>query len=149
MDNFAKLAQFGIAVSVLGAVLTFMGLFPSVVGLEASAGTGLVQMLTILVGFTMLIGGAYIFAWAAYFPGLPQNLAQSVAVRLSMTGLVLGTVIGLADVLGFGSNPPIPPVQRPLIGPVQSIGIVGAFLIASSGVLIFVLFGPSDHHTDD
>lgn len=142
MDNSQKFAQLGIAVALLGGVITFIGLFPSAIGLEASAGVGVLQMLTILVGFSILMFGAFIFVQARYYPNTRHNLAQKIGVRLSMTGVVLATAIGLADVLGFGSNSPLLD-QRPTLGPWQTAGLIGSFLIASAGLLIFVLFGES------
>ncbi|RMF53115.1 MAG: hypothetical protein D6749_03170 [Chloroflexota bacterium] len=148
MENSQKFAQLGMAVALLGGVITFIGLFPSVIGLEASAGVGVLQVLTILVGFSILISGAYIFAQATYYPTQRYNLAQKVGVRLSMTGVVLAAAIGLADVLGFGSNTPLIG-QRPTLGPWQTAGLIGSFVIASLGLLIFVLFGdnaPDEPH---
>jgi hypothetical protein len=151
MDNSQKFAQLGIAVTLFGGVIAFIGLFPSVIGAEASQGVGVLQVLTILVGFSVLIGGAYIFAQATYYPNTRHNLAQKIGVRLSMTGLVLAAAIGLADVLGFGSNSPLIG-QRPTLGPWQTAGLVGSFVIASLGLLIFVLLGdntPDDPHDPD
>ncbi len=155
MDNSHKFAQLGIIVALLGGVITFIGLFPSVVSLEASAGVGVLQVLAILAGFSILISGVYIFAQATYYPNRRHNLAQKIGVRLSMTGIVLATAIGLADVLGFGSNSPLIG-QRPTLGPWQTGGMIGSFIIASLGVLIFVLLGenaPDDpdqpHDPDD
>jgi hypothetical protein len=151
MDNSQKFAQLGIAVTLLGGVIAFIGLFPSVIGLEASPGVGVLQVLTILVGLSVLIGGAYIFAQATYYLNKRHNLAQKIGVRLSMTGLVLAAAIGLADVLGFGSNSPLIG-QRPTLGPWQTAGLVGSFVIASLGLLIFVLLGdntPEEPHDPD
>jgi hypothetical protein len=151
MDNSQKFAQLGIAVTLLGGVIAFIGLFPSVIGSEASQGVGVLQVLTILVGFSILISGAYIFAQATYYPNKRHNLAQKIGVRLSMTGVVLATAIGLADVLGFGSNSPLIG-QRPTLGPWQTAGLVGSFVIASLGLLIFVLLGdntPDEPHDPD
>ncbi len=135
-------AQFGIAVGILGAVLSLIGLFPSLTGLEASAGIGIVQILTILAGFSAMILGAFVFVQTSYYPSIKHNLAQQIGIRLSLTGLLGSAAAGLADVLGFGSNPPSLE-QRPVLGPYQSIGLIGGFIIASIGVLIFVLMG--DH----
>ncbi len=133
-------AQVGIAVGVLGGVLTLIGLFPSITGLEASAGIGLVQILTILAGFTTMILGAYIFVQTTFYYATKHNLAQQIGLRLSLTGLLGSAAAGLADVLGYGSNPPMPD-QRPVLGPWQSVGLIGGFVIASLGVLIFALMG--------
>jgi hypothetical protein len=135
-----KLSQVGIAVAVLGGVVTLIGLFPSVTGLEPSAGVGVLQIMVILNGFAILIFGVYIFVQATYYPGVKHNLAQQIGLRLSMTGLVISVVSGLADVLGYGSQPPGPD-QRPFLGAWQTVGLIGGFIIASLGVIIFVLMG--------
>ncbi len=135
-----KLSQLGIAVAVLGGVVTLIGLFPSITGYEASPGIGILQIIIILTGFSLLILGVYIFVQATYYPGVRHNLAQQIGVRLSMTGLVISVAAGLADVLGYGSHPPGPD-QRPFLGTWQATGLIGGFVIASLGILIFVLMG--------
>ena len=144
----AKLSQLGIALVVLGLVITIIGLFPSVTGIEASPGIGILQILIILAGFSILILGAFIYVKNAYYYGIKMNLAQQIGIRLSMTGLVIATASGLADVLGFGSHPPSA-TERPFLGIYQTIGLVGGFVIASLGVLLFAVRGdPSGPPTD-
>jgi hypothetical protein len=135
-----RVTQVGIAVAVLGLVVLIIGLFPSVTGIEASQGVGLLQIVVILTGFAVLILGAYIYVQSVYYPRIKHNLAQQIAIRLSLTGLVISTASGLADVLGFGSHPPGPD-QRPFLGILQAIGMVGGFVIAALGVLLFVVLG--------
>jgi hypothetical protein len=96
--------------------------------------------MVVLNGFAILIFGVYIFVQATYYPGVKHNLAQQIGLRLSMTGLVISVVSGLADVLGYGSQPPGPD-QRPFLGAWQTVGLIGGFIIASLGVIIFVLMG--------
>ncbi len=135
-----RLPQLGIAIVLIGLVLALIGLFPGVVGLEQAAGIGILQILIILAGFSILILGAYIYVQSTYYPGVKQNLAQQIGIRLSMTGLVIATASGLADVLGFGSHPPMPD-QRPFLGNWQVLGLVGGFIIASLGVVVFAMLG--------
>jgi hypothetical protein len=143
-----RLSQVGIAVAALGGVIALMGLFPSIVGLEQVAGVGVLQVIVILAGFAILILGAYIFVQSTYYAGIRHNLAQQIGVRLSMTGLVIATASGMADVLGFGSHPS-GILQRPFLGTWQTVGLVGGFLIASLGILIFALMGhAADSHDD-
>lgn len=137
-----KVAQIGIIVAVLGGVVSLIGLFPSVTGLEPSPGIGILQILVILAGFSILITGAFMFVQSSYYPRVKHNLAQQIGIRLSMTGLVIATASGLADVLGFGSHPPTPS-ERPFLGPWQAAGLIGGFIIASIGVIIFTLMGDS------
>lgn len=137
-----KLSQVGIAVGVLGGVIILIGLFPSLTGLEAAGGVGILQIVTILIGFATLILGVYIYVQSTYYEGIKHNLAQQIGIRLSMTGLVIAVASGLADVLGFGSHPPGPD-QRPVMGIWQIIGILSGFMLASLGVIIFALMGDS------
>src|SRR5258708_13343772 len=102
----AKLSQVGIAILFLGVVITAIGLFPGVIGLEQSPGIGIVQTLVILAGFTILILGALLFVQSAYYAGVKHNLAQQIGFRLSLTGLVLAIAAGLPDLLGYVSHPP-------------------------------------------
>ncbi|MHB8626743.1 MAG: hypothetical protein ACYDBJ_04745 [Aggregatilineales bacterium] len=133
--------RFGIAVGALGVMLTLIGLFPTITGIDPSPGFGIVQTVTVLAGLTTLVIGALVFVQTAYYPRQPHTLAQEIAVRLSLTGLLIMIASGLADVLGYGSNPP-GPESRPTLGPYQTAGLIGGFLIAALGVLIFALTGP-------
>jgi hypothetical protein len=143
-----KLSQLSIAITLLGGVVTLIGLFPTVTGLEPTPGIGILQILTILFGFSVLIGGALLFIQSTYYPGIRHNLAQQIALRLSMTGLVIAAVSGLADVLGYGSHPP-GPHQRPFLGVFQATGLIAGFFIASLGVILFALTGKSSPPSDD
>jgi urea transporter len=98
------------------------------------------RTVTVLGGFTVLIFGAFVFVQSAYYPGQPHNLAQKIAVRLSMTGLLGSAASGLADVLGYGSNAP-GLLSRPILGTYQIFGIVAGFILAGLGVLLFALMG--------
>ncbi len=138
----ARIAQFGIAVGALGVMLTFMGLFPGVTGIEETGGIGPLQIFTILGGFTLLITGALIYVKFTFYFGCPANLAQQIGVRLALTGLIFAAMAGLADILGFGSNPP--DTGDIYLGPWQAVGMVGSLLIASLGVLIYAITGPPE-----
>lgn len=136
------MAQIGIALGALGAVLALMGMFPGVTGLDATAGIGMLQIVVILFGFVLLIGGALLYVQGAFYPGVQHNLAQQIAVRLSATGLLFGGIAGLGDLLGFGSHPP-GLTDGPFLGYWQAAGLIGGFVIASLGVVLFALLGPS------
>jgi uncharacterized membrane protein len=138
-----RVAQFGIALGALGIVLTIMGLFPGVTGIEPASGIGIVQIFTILTGFTLLILGALIYVKFTFYPSQPATLAQQIGVRLALTGLLFAAMAGLADVLGFGSHPR-DINSEPLFGYLQAFGLIGSFLMASLGVLIYALTGNPD-----
>jgi len=137
-----KYAQVCITVGTLGVVLALIGLFPGIIGLEATEGVGVLQVLVILLGFTLLFASAYLFVKKTFYPGLPTTLAQDIGLRLTLTGLLVAGAAGLADVLGFGSHAPTES-SRPLLGDLQAVAFVGGFLIASAGVVMFAIFGPT------
>ena len=138
-----RAAQIGIVLGALGAVLAFMGLFPGVTGLPPTAGIGIVQLALILAGFTLLIGGAFIYVKYIFYPRRPATLAQQIGLRLSMTGLLLAGFAAMADILGFGSNLRTA-TSDIYFGPWQAAGLVGGFLVASLGVLLYAVSGPPD-----
>jgi hypothetical protein len=143
-----RVAQFGIALGALGIVLTFMGLFPGVTGLEPAAGIGIVQIFTILAGFTLLILGALIYVKFTFYPFQAANLAQQIGARLALTGLLFAATAGLADILGFGSHPRGPD-SEPLFGFLQAFGLIASFVLASIGVLIYAVAGSAGGDDDN
>lgn len=143
-----RYVQFSITISALGVVIALIGLFPGIAGLEAAEGVGVLQVLVILLGFSLLFLGAYIFARKAFYTGQPRTLAQDIGVRLTLTGLLIAAAAGLADVLGFGSHAPTPDA-RPLLGRLQALAFIGGFLVASAGIVIFALFGPTPRDGDE
>jgi len=135
-----RIAQFGIALGALGTVLTFMGLFPGVTGLNPARGIGIVQIFTMLIGFTLLIMGALIYVKFTFYFGHPANLAQQIGIRLALTGLLFAAMSGSADIVGFGSHGSATG-SEPLFGMLQAIGIIGSFIIAALGVLVYAISG--------
>jgi hypothetical protein len=143
-----KYAQISITLGTLGIVIALAGLFPGIIGLETIEGVGVLQVLVILLGFSILFTGAYLFAKQVFYPGMPNTLAQDIGIRLTMTGLLIAAAAGLADVLGFGSHD-LTEDTPPLLGRLQAMAFVGAILLASSGVIIFAVFGPSHEQKTD
>ncbi len=138
-----RISQFGIAIGILGVVLTFMGLFPGVTGVEPSSGIGIVQIFTILTGFTLLIMGALFYVKFSFYNNSTANLLQQIGVRLALTGLLFASMAGIADVLGFGSHPRTA-TSDVLFGVLQAIGIIGSFVMACIGVLLYAVAGDPD-----
>jgi hypothetical protein len=81
-----KLAQIAIIVIIFGGTIVLTGLFPSLLGLENASGIGVLQTLTILLGFALMVGGAYLYAQSSYYPNARYTLAQRIAARLTPTG---------------------------------------------------------------
>lgn len=135
-----RFAQVGIALCVLGLVLMVMGLFPGLTGLDPAYGIGIVQLFTILIGFSLLIFGALIYVRNSFYPAQTDTLAQQIGVRLALTGLMIATLTGLADLLGFGSHVRVEG-DDVFLGSLQALGVIGGFLLSSVGVLIYALTG--------
>lgn len=141
-------AQFGIALGALGVVLAFMGLFPDVTGITPGRGVGLVQFTTLFTGITLLHIGALLYIKFTFYVGRAANLVQQIGVRLSMTGLIVMAMAGLADFLGFGSHERTPQLDG-VLGSLQAFGLIGGLVIAAVGILIYVAAGsPPDDPTD-
>ena len=138
-----RIAQLGIALGALGTVLTFMGLFPGVTGLSPAKGIGIVQIVTMLMGFTLLILGTLIYVKFTFYARRSANLTQQIGIRLALTGLLFAAMSGTADIVGFGSHGSATATQ-PLFGMLQAIGIIGSFIIAALGVLIYAISGNMD-----
>lgn len=143
-----RYSEISITVGALGIVITLIGLFPGIVRLEAAPGVGVLQVLVILLGFSILFSSAFFFTKKAFYDGQPATLAQEIGIRLTLTGLLIAGAAGLADVLGFGSHPSTPD-SRPFLGRLQAIVFTGGILLASSGVLVYALFGPPSPPDDN
>lgn len=135
-----RFSQVGIALGALGGMVCFMGLFPGVTGAEPTVGIGLVQVVMVLIGYTLLILGALTYLKFTFFLEAPANLVQNIGTRLALTGILFATLSGMADILGFGTH--IRDGAGDLyFGQLQMIGILASFGLSSFGVLVYVLAG--------
>jgi hypothetical protein len=138
-----RVSQLGIAIGALGGMVTLMGLFPGVTGLTPTPGIGIIQIITMLFGFSLLILGALIYVKYAFYANQPSTLMQQIGSRLALTGLVLAAMSGLADLLGFGSHGR-GFTEDVLLGPLQAAGIIGGFMMSCIGVLLYAITGRPD-----
>ena len=134
------IAQFGIAIAALGIVVTLMGLFPGVTGIQPAAGVGVIQFVLILLGFTLLDFGALLYVKFTFYVARASNLAQQIGIRLTLTGLVLAGLTGLADFLGFGSHARTATTDV-FFGQLQALGLLGSLLISALGVMLYAVTG--------
>ena len=130
----SRLARFGVAVIVAGFFVFLIGLFPEVIRLGLTPGIGLLQIGLFLLGISIMTLGAYIYAYATRHRSLPRRLREDIGVRLMATGLVVAVATGFADVLGIGSHFG---AERPLLGPLQAIGIFLGVCIIGAGILLY------------
>ena len=96
-----RFSQVGIALGALGGMICFMGLFPGVTGAVPTVGIGLVQVMMVLIGYTLLILGALTYLKFTFFLDVSANLIQNIGTRLALTGILFATLAGMADILGF------------------------------------------------
>ena len=117
-------------------LLVAISLGAELVGLDLTPGFGLIQMVELLIGLTMLTVAGYIQIYAIRDPGAPRSLQADIGIRLGATGLVLSYVAGLSDLLGIGTHVE-PAFQRPFVGPFQLIGIGLGILLVTIGMLLY------------
>ena len=128
------LAQFGAALIGVGFVLFVVGVYPSVLQLDLTAGLGLLQIAVFLFGIAIMTLGAYVYVYATRHRALPRRLREDIGVRLMATGLVVAYGIGLADVIGIGTHFG---QQRPFFGPVQAWGVFLGVVLILAGLLLY------------
>ncbi|MDE2777816.1 MAG: hypothetical protein OXI77_17965 [Chloroflexota bacterium] len=137
-----RFSQVGIALGALGGMICFMGLFPGVTGAMPTVGIGLVQVVMVLFGYTLLILGALTYLKFTFFLDVSANLVQNIGTRLALTGVLFATLAGMADILGFGTHIR-DDTSELYFGQLQMIGILASFGLSSFGVLVYVLAGAS------
>ncbi len=130
----SRLARFGVATVVFGFFVFVIGVYPDLIRLGITAGIGLLQIGTFLLGITIMTLGAYIYAYATRHRALPRRLREDVGLRLMATGLVIAYTTGFADVLGIGSNFG---AERPLLGLVQAAGVALGVLVIVVGIFLY------------
>ena len=140
-----RVSQVGIFLGVLGIVLAVTGLFPGIAGMPTVSGIGAVQLVTVLVGLSLLIFGALLVRQVHVLSlRISANFTQQIAVRLSLTALLFASMSAVADILGFGSNVRVLYEEDIFFGPLQAAGLIGGFLVAAAGVLLYALGGPQE-----
>ncbi len=139
-----RVSQVGIFLGVLGIVLAVTGLFPDIAGIPTTRGIGAVQLVTVLVGLSLLIFGALLYVRSTFYPTASSNFTQQIAVRLSLTALLFASMSAVADILGFGSNVRVLYEEDIFFGPLQAAGLIGGFMVAAAGVLLYALGGPQE-----
>ena len=125
-----------ISLLLVGVILVAISLGAELLGLDLTPGFGLIQMLELLIGLTMLTVAGYIQIYAIRDQKTPRSLQADIGLRLGATGLVLAYVAGLSDLLGIGTHIQ-PDFPGPFIGPFQLIGIGLGILLVTGGMLLY------------
>lgn len=136
-----RVSQMAILLGALGIVLAAIGLYPGLTGMPTVPGIGAVQLIMVMVGLSLLVLGALLYVKSTFYARRSVTLLQQIALRLSLTALLFAGMSAVADVLGFGSNVRDLDTEDIFFGPLQAVGLIGGFLVASFGVLLYALGG--------
>jgi len=121
-----------------GSACMFISVGADALGLDLTPGFGLMQILGLLVGITMITGAGFALVVRCRPPGRKGSLLADVGVRMGLTGLLACYVAGLADMIGVGTHRG-PGFTRPFLGPLQLGGFAIGLLILGVGLMMYWL----------
>jgi hypothetical protein len=130
----SRLARAGVAIVVFGFFIFVIGVFPDLIRLGLTPGIGLLQITSLLLGTSVMVLGAYVYAYATRHRALPRRLREDIGLRLVATGQVIAYATGYADVLGIGSHYG---AERPLLGLLQASGIALGMFVTVAGLILY------------
>jgi hypothetical protein len=121
---------------VLGLVSVGLALGAEVLGLDLTPGFGMVQMLQVLVGLTLLTMAGFLRIHSLRAADAPRSLQADIGVRLGATGLVFAYTLGWADLIGIGTHVN-PDFERPFVGPLQLGGLIVGIVMIMAGIILY------------
>lgn len=121
---------------LIGNVLVILSLAAEILGLDLTPGFGIVQMLQLLVGLTLLTLAGFLHMYSLRAPDTPRSLQADIGIRLASTGLVFAYVAGLADLMGIGTHVN-PAFERPFVGPLQLGGLIVGIISITAGMILY------------
>lgn len=131
-----------------GSSCAFISVGADALGLDLTPGFGLIQILGLLVGITLITWAG--FAWVARRrpPRRKGSLLADIGVRMGLTGLLACYVAGLADMIGVGTHRG-PGFTRPFLGPLQLGGFAIGLLTLGAGLMMYWLGNRADTSDPD
>ena len=121
---------------VLGLLFVGLALAADVLGIDLTPGFGVIQVVALLIGITLLTLAVFAVLRSRRPKDAPRSLQADIATRLVATGLVFTYVAGLSDLIGIGTHVE-PSFQRPFIGPLQLGGVVIGLALILAGLLLY------------
>lgn len=121
---------------IIGTLIVGASLGAEILGVDITPGFGMIQMIQLLVGITLLTLAGYLQIYALRDPNTPRSLQADIGVRLGATGLVFTYIAGLSDLLGIGTHIQ-PSFERPFVGPLQLGGIGVGIILITVGMLLY------------
>lgn len=121
---------------LIGNVLVILSLAAEILGLDLTPGFGIVQMLQLLIGLTLLTLAGFLHMYSLRSPDTPRSLQADIGIRLAATGLVFAFVAGLADLMEIGTHVE-PAFERPFVGPLQLGGLIVGIISITLGMILY------------
>lgn len=121
---------------LVGNVLVILSLAAEILGLDLTPGFGIIQMLQLLIGLTLLTLAGFLHIYSLRPPNAPRSLQADIGIRLAATGLVFAFVSGLSDLMGIGTHVD-PAFERPFVGPLQLGGLVLGIISITVGMILY------------
>ncbi len=125
-----------VIITLLGLMVFLLGTKPGWFSLDRSPTVGFVQISVFLVGLGIICLGGYI-GLLALWKGKNRTIPADIGMRLVSTGFVISVFAGMADLFGFGSQPP---PQVPYFGPLQATGVLIGLSVIAVGFLLMIPF---------
>ncbi len=125
-----------VIITLLGLLVFVLGAKPGWFSLDRSPTVGFVQISVFLVGLGIICLGGYI-GLLALWKGKNRTIPADIGLRLVSTGFVISVFAGMADLFGFGSQPP---PQVPYFGPLQASGVLIGLIVIAVGFLLMIPF---------
>ncbi|MFM8321100.1 MAG: hypothetical protein ACKOC5_09325 [Chloroflexota bacterium] len=117
---------------LFGSLLYALGVRPALFGMDRSLVVGFVQIAVFLIGLALVCLGGYL-AMNILWAGEEKTIVADIGFRLVSTGYVIAAASGMADTLGFGSQP-FPSLLY--FGQWQAIGVIAGDVVIAIGFLM-------------
>ena len=134
----AMVPRTSLVLLLVGILAGALALLAESLRLDFTPGFGLVQILGILFGITLVAAAGFLFPAYRRPAGQEPSLLNEIGVRMGLTGLLACYVAGLADLVGVGTHRN-PDFERPFLGPLQLIGLVIGLGIVVTGLILYWL----------
>ncbi len=136
-----------LALLLAGILAVAISVRADALGLDLTPGFGLVQILGVLAGITLITAASLIFLGRHRSAGMRTSLLADVGLRMGLTGLVACYISGVADMVGVGTHQGYLNL-RPFLGPLQLAGLGVGLGITLLGVLLYWLGSPTSGPRD-
>lgn len=121
-------------IALAGLLIFCVGAKPEWLGWSHTATVGFVKISVFLLGLGIICAGG-LLGLTGLWKGTPRTIASDIGMRLVGTGYVISIFSGMADVFGFGSQPP---PLTPYFGPIQAAGVILGQAVIAFGFLMMI-----------